>query len=748
MKRKHTLIYLVTILLALSFQNCQNQKGKIVSTTDEFNTAMENAVPGDLIIMANGTWNNAELLITAKGTKENHIQLMAEENGKVIISGQSNLRIAGEYVDVSGLVFKNGYTPTSEVISFRQKSGVYANHCRLTECVIDNFNNPDRFETELWVALYGKNNRVDHCYFVDKRSQGVTLTVRLVDKACQENHDSIDHNYFGFRESLGSNGGETMRLGTSPYSLSTSGTVVEANYFDHCDGEHEIISNKSCGNVFKDNTFWECWGTLTYRHGHDNLAENNFFFGNGKDNTGGVRIINERNKAINNYFYGLKGYRFRGALVIMNGVPNSPINRYNQVIGGVFSHNTFIDCDHVQLCAGSDAERSAVPIDSKIEDNIFYHSKLKEIFTVYDDISGIAFRNNYLNAGLKPLPGKGFQDVDMKIVKNKYGVLVPESSAIKNAGCNLEKPIATPENTGVSWYPRKSGQLKFGSGERLVVEPGLNTLSDAIKRSKAGDVLVLKTGEYLSSKNLFIEHPLTVKAQSGEKPLLTSEKNNMFTIENEGALKLSGLTISGEKSPDMAGNGIVSTSKYSMNRNYKLIVEDCDIKNLDVNYSFDFLKVYKSTFADSIVIRNSHFSNITGHVLSLDKEYEDLGIYNAEYVVIENSDFSNIGNAVLNLYRGGTDESTFGPFLTISNCKITNCGNGKRNKEHHAISLHGVQWASIDQLNMIESADFNLFLSNGEPVTKISNLNIYPKGDIVSNSKKYQLTGLTHHPEN
>lgn len=72
----------------------------------------------------------------------------------------------------------------------------------------------------------------------------------------------------------------------------------------------------------------------------------------------------------------------------------------------------------------------------------------------------------------------------------------------------------------------------------------------------------------------------------------------MFSIENEGALKLSGLEISGAKSPDMAGNSIVTTSKYSMNRNYKLIVENCTVKDLDVNYAFDFLKIYKSTMAD------------------------------------------------------------------------------------------------------------------------------------------------------
>lgn len=748
LKRGRKLSNLLIVALAFfSLMACSSLSEMKVRDVKELKEALERVKPGGKIILANGTWRDAELLLNAKGTGQNPIVITAEEKGMVVFEGSSNLRISGEYLEVSGLVFRNGFTPTDEVISFREKDGVYGNHCRLTECVIDNFNNPERFETETYIGIYGKYNRVDHCYLLDKRTQGVTMTVRLVDEACRENHHQIDHNYFGYRQNLGSNGGETLRLGTSPYSLTTSASVVEDNYFEHCNGEHEIISNKSCGNVFRNNTFWECRGTLTYRHGHDNMAENNFFFGNGKDNTGGIRIINERNKAINNYFYKITGYRFRGALVVMNGVPNSPINRYNQVVGGVFSNNTFIDCDYIQLCAGSDAERTAVPIDTKIENNIFYNSGKKDIFTAYDDISGIIFKNNYLNTGETPIVKTGINLVPMKIVKNQYGIEVVASPDIKDAGCSLAKPEATADNTGVTWYPRKSPEICFGTGKEIDVEPGLNTLAEAVNLSSPGDVLVLNAGEYINSKDIQINHALTIKARPGETPLLMTERKCLFSIENEGSLKLSGLELSGKKSPDMAGNCIIATSKYSMNRNYKLIVENCSIKDLDVNYAFDFLRVYKNTFADSIVIRNCQFSNIDGGVLSLDKEYEDLGIYNVENVVIQHSDFSNIKGPVLNLYRGGTDESTFGPILTISDCRLSNCGRGKRYTGQNVIYLHGIQWTKIDGLSLYDCGDFRLFLTNGGPVTSISKLNIYPKTEIVSNSKDYELTEMTHNPE-
>jgi poly(beta-D-mannuronate) lyase len=152
----------------------------------------------------------------------------------------------------------------------------------------------------------------------------------------------------------------------------------------------------------------------------------------------------------------------------MNGVPNSPVNRYNQVVGGVFSNNTFIDCDYFQLCAGSDAERSAVPVDTRIENNIFYHSTVKDIFTAFDDISGISFKNNYLNNGVKPITTNGIELTEMKLVTNEYGLEV-ESSTIRERRMQ-HKETGCHTKIRVSWYPRKSEGLKFDIGQQIEVE--------------------------------------------------------------------------------------------------------------------------------------------------------------------------------------------------------------------------------------------------------------------------------------
>ena len=204
--------------------------GVVVQDQAEYRDAVKSARPGDTIVLANGEWKDFEIVFNGEGEAGQPITLTVQEKGKVIITGQSNLRLAGEHLVVSGLVFRDGHTPTSEVISFRRDDRHLANHSRVTEIVIDAFNNPERTETDYWVMMYGRHNRFDHNYLAGKSNNGVTLAVRLNAPENQENRHRIDHNYFGHRPELGSNGGETMRIGTSHYSLTDSFTLVENTF--------------------------------------------------------------------------------------------------------------------------------------------------------------------------------------------------------------------------------------------------------------------------------------------------------------------------------------------------------------------------------------------------------------------------------------------------------------------------------------------------------------------------------------
>lgn len=716
-----------TITIAFIIISCKSAQSQsnIVKNTTEFNEAVKNAKPGTTITLANGVWENTELVFIGKGTKENPITLTVQDKGQVILSGLSNLRLSGEYLVIKGLVFKNGYTPTSEVISFKTSSDKLANNCRLTECVIDNYSNPERHESDYWIGVYGKNNRIDHNNIEGKSNLGVTMAVRLTSVESQENNHQIDHNYFGPRPNLGSNGGETLRIGTSHYSLTNSKTVVEYNYFDRCNGEQEIISNKSCQNTYRYNTFFECKGGMSLRHGNETLVEGNLFIGNGVASTGGIRIINGQQKVINNYCVGLTGDRFKGAFVIMNGVPNSSINRYHQVKDAVVENNTFVNCDNIELCAGSDNERSATPINSVVKNNIFYHDKKDKIFTINDDISGIKFENNYINPNQTTGIPTGFTKVNFTLTKDKNGLLIPDAPELKKK-VTINPNIASKENTGASWYSKKDKNVAFRSGKTIKVDASENSIFDAVKNSKAGDVIELtSSGSYLTTKTIDVNHTISVVCNLDKKPTLFFEKSSMFDIQNGGKLELDGLHFDGEEAPDYAGNAVIRTSKYSMNHNYSLSINNCEFDNLDVNHTFDVLQVYKNTFADTISIQNSKFKTISGNIMLLDKETDDKGIYNAEYVILKNNTFTDVQGAILDLYRGGTDESTFGPFLEIEHNVLDNIGNGKRNKTNSSIKLYGVQVVEMKNNIFSTSKGVNAYLVVGGPIVNILNNNFY-----------------------
>ena len=683
--------------------------------------AVRQAAPGDAIVLADGEWRDFEIVFTGNGLPDKPITLRAETKGKVRITGRSNLRLGGEHLIVSGLVFTDGHTPTRDVIAFRRTKTHLANHSRVTEVVIDQFNNPERFETDFWVTMHGRRNRLDHSYLAGKSNSGVTAAVRLDAKASEQNEHRIDHNYFGHRPILGSNGGETLRIGTSKYSLVESRTLVENNVFERCNGEVEIISSKSGGNVFRGNLFLESRGTLTLRHGNGNLVEGNVFLGNGVDHTGGIRVINKGQTVRNNYLFGLTGRRFGGALVVMNGVPNSPINRYHRVEDAVIENNTIIDGHHIELAAGSDAERSAVPRRSHMRNNLIVNTTPRRSVTVYDDISGVRFEGN-VASGVVGLPEiDGITAREVTLVDGQGGLKHPAGEAFANIGAPRDMPVLRREDAGPSWYPKPSASPRFGGGRTWRIAPGDDTLAAAMERIGPGDVLELRPGDYTVAEVLKIAIPLTLRASpdASDRPVIRFERSALIEIADGGSLELVGLAIDGALAPDAYGNAVVRTSRRSMLRNYAVRVVDTHVRNLNTNHSFNFLRVAKHTFAREIEIVDSAFHAVTGDVVALNPEIDDLGVYNGEYVTVRDSAFTDVDGAVLNIYRGGTDESTFGPHVNIRDNTFANVGNGKRNKTGAAVFLHGAQRVSIQDNELRASRPIRVLETVGEPVIAV-----------------------------
>ena len=352
--------------------------------------------PGDTILFQNGNWRNQKIILKGKGTEASPIVLKAEEPGKVFLMGDSSLKIDGIWLVVEGFKFNNGYSVKGPVIEFSKAS----EHCRLTQTSIINFNPPEIKIENHWISIYGIRHRVDNCYFAGKTNIGTTLVVWLSENP---NYDQIDHNYFGERPLLGENGGETIRVGNSTWSMYDSFTLVEHNYFERCNGEIEIISNKSCHNTYRFNTFYECQGTLTLRHGNFGEVYGNFFLGNNQPKTGGIRIIGEDHKVYNNYFQDLTGKGFSSAISVTCGVPDSPLNRYFQVKRAQIVANTIANCvESLEIGSGFDAELTLLPLDCTIANNIIQADKTK--VKIIENPTNLSFVGNLVSVRLLEMP--------------------------------------------------------------------------------------------------------------------------------------------------------------------------------------------------------------------------------------------------------------------------------------------------------------------------------------------------------
>lgn len=665
--------------------------------------------PGDRVILADGVWRDIDLLLQGTGKIGQPIKLTAQTAGKVILSGQSQLRLAGSYLEVSNLVFRDGWAPGGEVVSFRASSKQWASHSRVTGVVIDSYNKPDRQQSDNWVGMYGQHNRFDHNQLLGKTNAGTTLVVVRNTSSGLDNQHRIDHNWFGPRPNLGSNGGETIRVGTSHDSQSDSNTVVENNWFEHCDGEVEIVSNKSGGNLYRGNVFHESRGSLVLRHGHGNVVERNVFIGNGKPHTGGVRLINRRQIVRDNYFENIAGDNFAAALAVMAGTGDAPLNRYEQVDDALIEHNSFIKVRQVFLGAGLDDERNAMPVNSAMRGNLLIGDGSGELLRSQGDLSGITFSGNLQSPAVSPSFPAGVSAQVLTLQRAANGLQYPVEPVAAGAPRDLA-PIAR-DQVGVDWYPKTVTATALDSGAVHKVAPGEDTLTTAIAASAPGDRLQLQRGQYRVNQVLRVDHPLSVIGPARGRASLQFSRPNLFEIRAGGALKLSRLDIDGALAPDAAGNAVVRIAPGSQAFNYTLLIDNSHIHGLTANKAFDVVNAGKGSLAARIAVSNTTVSNISGSVIAVAAETDDLGTYNAEQVDIVASRFQNISGPLLNLYRGGTDESTFGPSLRVHGNQLDNVGRA----DDTSLRLHGVQTATLTDNQFLRSGRVRFSHRVGEP---------------------------------
>ncbi len=710
---KRLLFFIASLFILISCDQSAPQESVFVSNIKELNDAISIATPGTAITMANGEWQDVQIRFFGQGTEKQPITLRAETAGKVLLQGNSDLKLGGEYLIVDGLQFINGASPSRAVIEFSIDDDTLANNCRVTNCVIKDFNKSQRNKQDLWVLFKGRRNQMDQCYLAGKSNRGPTIRVDLAGNESINNYHQINNNHFGPRPPKGGPSAETIQIGNSFTSMAPSYTRVYNNFFERCNGEVEVISSKTNFNEFRNNVFYKSEGSLVTRHGNYCTVDGNYFIGDeDSPHVGGVRLIGTGHWITNNYFYNLRGEIFRGPLAVMNGIPKSPLNRYIQVTDVVVAHNTWVNCTSPwQFGVGSNTDqrevlppseiRSETPIRTLVANNIIYNSE-GDVMPIlrYDSIDGIDFRSNVINnqgVAFRGVEGLLKKDVEMEQVESN--ILIPSTdlgdikvhegfefekinrdlfgnSRIQNNaigatnGSSQEGPnLMDMSQYGPGWYdPATTGS------QDPVIHSVKNSeeLLQAVSRASNNDVIELTAGRYELSAPIDIAKQLTIQsADSDEKVTISyigAAGTPAFQMNPGGELILKSLLLDGN-----GKNYAFASLKEQMSSLYNLKILDTEISNFDY-----VLKTYKYSFSEFIELNSSVIRNCNNG-LELAAEDDDRGEYNAENVFIFDSQFDGVKSNVIDYYRGGYDESTVGGNLIVQGCTFTNSGSDEPN---------------------------------------------------------------------
>ena len=287
-----------------------------VSSTATLATAVSAALPGDCIVLANGSYTFPA--ISKAGTAEAPISIKAANRGLAVVNSGVIHFLNAAHVTVEGLdVTSNGLANSGTFFNAGSNGMLIAftdsSFCRLTRTRI----HPSGPVSDRdWIVLTGAgthHNRIDHN---DLGPQSVVANMVVVDGTGQEEpmipgnvsqHNQIDRNYFHDIAYSGGNNWEAVRVGRSWQGPTAGFNVVEHNLFFKAHSDPETISIKSSDNIVRHNTMRATSGEFTLRHGNRSQVYGNYILGvNGSDaNSGskGLRVYGADHRIFNNYIH-------------------------------------------------------------------------------------------------------------------------------------------------------------------------------------------------------------------------------------------------------------------------------------------------------------------------------------------------------------------------------------------------------------------------------------------------------------
>lgn len=278
------------------------------SSAQEFKNILPKLKPGDELLIANGNYSNWAVDISTTGTAQRPIIIRATTEGQVVFAGDVNqtlFKLTGAYTILSGISFKD-----CQLLKGEGSNGVLvelknSSNCQVRSCSFEYNRAKAQFMPLVIISGNGSANSIENCSFISN-IDNQEVQVKITKESCPL-LSRIENNLFRDKAKVSwknGNGGECIQIGQDPVLLGTkeAKSRVTNNHFIRCNGESEVISNKSSGNSYLKNHFENNDGELVMRGGHDCLIADNVFEGG----TGGIRVNGTGHIIANNKIKGIK----------------------------------------------------------------------------------------------------------------------------------------------------------------------------------------------------------------------------------------------------------------------------------------------------------------------------------------------------------------------------------------------------------------------------------------------------------
>ena len=358
-------------------------------TPDTLAAQFAKANPGDTFVLEDGTYADVKLTIDACGEPGNPITIQGEDRSAVM-TGQSVLHVTGKHLVLEGLKF-DGCVLNDSCIDLDG-----AEECQVVDC---EFSNSGGKRAAISIQGTATRNTIERCEFAHLEQRSVQVIIK--GEAAPVDNVIVENTFRDIPRIPSGNGRETIQVGQNQrdWGHVEPRTIVERNRFLRCDGEIEIISNKSSRNTYRHNLFKDCKGELVMRGGsycyvHGNRHENC---------TGGIRLSGTHHTVTHNLIRNcVGGFKIPYGMTIEQG------GLYQAVTECLIAHNTVIDTEKVGLNVGinrmMDRNEMGIakhpPYKNRFVNNVFEAASGKHV--VVDQAPGNEFVSNLLAGDASP----------------------------------------------------------------------------------------------------------------------------------------------------------------------------------------------------------------------------------------------------------------------------------------------------------------------------------------------------------